>query len=194
MSDKISVFVSNAMLECPGVRRIPGYIPGSIDPVVVWLKWLRYIPQFQKNKIDSINSMAVSDLSLEDVEFLKYIKRNDELISLFEKFSESKRSTDESKRVQRNMEAEGGLQGIMLSKLTSEELKEAKVRIDKLHQDSKYRDEMVDCMRDVEAYEELSMVDSFIAYCALEMWMKISLAELEAQISDQIQKRSISIL
>ncbi len=194
MSDQISKFISNNMSGCKGVRRIPGYIPGSIDPVVVWIKWLRYIPQFQKDKIYFINNMAVGDLSLEDVEFLEYIKRNDELISLFEKFSESKCSTDESKRVQRYMEADGKLQGIMLSKLTSEELKEAKVRIDKLHQDSKYRDEMVAFMRDVEAYEELSMVDSFVAYCALEMWTKISLVELEVQISNQIQKRSFSIL
>ena len=186
MSDRISTFISNEF-GCKGVRKIPGYIPGSIDPEVVWLKWLRYIPQFQKDKI----SMAVGDLSLENVE---YIKRNNDLISLFEKFSEGKCSTDESKRVLRYMEADGKLQGIMLSKLTSEELKEAKVRIGKLHQDSKYLDEMVACMRDVEAYEELSMVDSFIAYCASEIWTKISLVDLEAQISAQIQKRSFSIL
>ena len=167
-------------------RRMPGYIPGGILPHVQWLKWLNYVPDFQKDRLDFINCKALSNLNLADSIFLQEMEKNNELIKLFDRFSSGECSVQDRIDVMKYVESDGKLEKLMLSKLTFEELSDVKQKISLLRQNSEFLESMLYVMWDVNIYSELSMVDSFVAYCAAEMRSNVDISKLEVSVDDRI--------
>ena len=46
------------------------------NPYLEWLKWLSYVPEFEKTKLEEIKSKQVEDLEISELEFLLKYKEN----------------------------------------------------------------------------------------------------------------------
>lgn len=51
-----------------GAKFIHGAVKRNIDPQTEWIKWLSYIPDFQKTRIQQLESKTVREISLEELE------------------------------------------------------------------------------------------------------------------------------
>lgn len=141
-----------------------GFYFSTISPIMEWIKWLSYESAFEKKRIEYFDSKKISELSPKELkEENKYIK-NKTLAKLFEIYALGKCSEKDYIRVYKYMCNES-IEELMLSKLTSEELRYAKQEINRL---SKIPEEELSAKvneeKKPEKYKQLSMVDSYILH------------------------------
>ena len=60
-----------------------------------WIKWLSYVPDFKKKRIDMLNSKLVSDISLEELEEIRKYKEQIEMLELLKRYNDSSTSKDD---------------------------------------------------------------------------------------------------
>lgn len=77
-------FYENVLEEC-GITPLIEHKLGSIEPIMEWTKWLSYIPEFEKNKIDMLRTKKTTDLSLEECKFLIKFEEQTKMLRLFMK-------------------------------------------------------------------------------------------------------------
>ena len=114
------------------------------------------------------------------------MEKNNELIKLFDRFSSGEGSVQDRIDVMKYVESDGKLENLTLSKLTFQELIHVKQNISLLRQNLEFLESMLYVMWDVNIYSKLSMVDSFVAYCAAEMRSNVDIFKLEASVEDRI--------
>ncbi len=110
------------------VKVIHGECIGNVDPYIEWIKWLSYIPEFQKERIQYLNSKTVEELTLEEIDELKIYKNQNKMLELFKIYGTNKISKEEYMEVYNFMETES-IDKLMISKLSKQELKYAKEQI-----------------------------------------------------------------
>lgn len=189
--------VMASMMAGSNVKMIHGEVTRNVDPYMEWTKWLSYVPEFQKERIQELNSKRMEEMTLEEVEELEKYKNQNRMLGLFKIYSTSKISKDEYMEVYDYM-ANQSIDELMLSKLSSEELKYAKDQIQYFNQIP--REELrkkVTEEQKADNYENLSMVDSYVLHIISRINYAKSIPqhnrELEAQLSenDMMRKRSI---
>lgn len=124
------------MMADLGSKVITGNVFGNVSPDIEWIKWLNYEPEFEIDRINYLENEKVSDLSIKDLEEIIRYRRNREFAKLFKQYGTGEISKEDYMRVYDFMSNES-IDDLMLSKLTSEELRYAKQEITKLSNISK---------------------------------------------------------
>lgn len=174
-----------------GAKIIHGENIGNVDPYIEWIKWLSYIPEFEKKRIEYFDSKKISELTYEELEEASRYSRNKIFARLFKIYGTSECSEEDYMKVYDYMCSES-IEKLMLSKLTSEELRYAKQEITKLSKVSKeqIRTKLNEEQKP-EKYERLSMVDSYILHIISKINFARSLAELDSNIEAQLNANDI---
>ena len=143
---------------------VPRYDGGNVSPYLEWKKWLSYVPEFERKRIEYFDSKKISELSYYELEEASRYRKNQIFAELFQVYGTIECSEENYMMVYNYMSNESILE-LMLSKLTPEELYHAKEEIEKLSNLSKEElNAKVKREQRVEVYNRLSMVDSYILH------------------------------
>lgn len=174
-----------------GAKIIYGENIGNVDPYIEWIKWLSYIPEYEKKRIEYFDSKKISELTYEELEEASRYSRNKIFARLFKIYGTSECSEEDYMKVYDYMCSES-IEKLMLSKLTSEELRYAKQEITKLSKVSKEQIRAkLNEEQKLEKYERLSMVDSYILHIISKINFARSLAELDSNIEAQLNANDV---
>ncbi len=175
------------MMADLGSKVITGNVFGNVSPDIEWIKWLNYEPEFEIDRINYLENEKVSDLSIKDLKEIIRYRRNREFAKLFKQYGTGEISKEDYMRVYDFMSNES-IDDLMLSKLTSEELRYAKQEITKLSNISKEElSKKVHEEQKEEVYKKLSMVDSYILHQVSNINYARSLNELNRKIDAQLK-------
>lgn len=173
------------------VKIIHGNVIGNISPDIEWIKWLSYEPEFEKKRIEYYDSKKISELSYEELEEASRYSRNKIFARLFKIYGTSECSEEDYMKVYDYMCNES-IEKLMLSKLTSEELRYAKQEITRLSEVSKEQlSAKVNEEQKPERYEQLSMVDSYILHIISDIDYARSISSLNRKIEAQLEQNDI---
>lgn len=185
------------MMAGSDVKIIHGEVIGNIDPYIEWIKWLSYVPEFQKSRIQELNSKRVEEMTLEELDELRAYKSQIRMLGLFKIYGTKEISKDEYMEFYDFM-LNQSIDELMLSKLSSEELRYAKDQIQYFSQiPSEELRKKVNEEQKVDNYENLSMVDSYILHIISRVNFVRSMSKfnrkIEAQLreNDAMRKRSL---
>ena len=170
---------------------IHGNVIGNVSPDIEWIKWLSYEPEFEKKRIEYFDTKKVSELSYEELEEANKYSRNKIFAKLFKIYGTSECSEEDYMRVYDYMCNES-IEELMLSKLTSEELKYAKKEIIRLSKVSKEQlSAKVKEEQKPENYAQLSMVDSYILHIISDINYARSMSDLNRKIDAQLEQNEV---
>ena len=170
---------------------IHGNVIGNVSPDIEWIKWLSYEPEFEKKRIEYFDTKKVSELSYEELEEASKYSRNKIFAKLFKIYGTSECSEEDYMRVYDYMCNES-IEELMLSKLTSEELKYAKKEIIRLSKVSKEQlSAKVKEEQKPENYAQLSMVDSYILHIISDINYARSMSDLNRKIDAQLEQNEV---
>lgn len=173
------------------VKIIHGNVIGNISPDIEWIKWLSYEPEFEKKRIEYFDSKKISELSYEELEEASRYSRNKIFARLFKIYGTSECSEEDYMKVYDYMCNES-IEKLMLSKLTSEELRYAKQEITRLSEVSKEQlSAKVNEEQKPERYEQLSMADSYILHIISDIDYARSISSLNREIEAQLEQNDI---
>lgn len=176
-----------------GIRTevVHGNVIGNISPDVEWIKWLSYESEFEKNRIEYLNSKKISELSYEELEEAISYRRNKIYGRLFKIYGTSECSEEDYMKVYDYMCNES-IEKLMLKKLTSEELQYARQEITRLSKVPKEQlSAKVNEKQILEKYEQLSMVDSYILHIISDINYARSISDLNRKIEAQLEQNDI---
>ena len=170
---------------------IHGNVIGNVSPDIEWIKWLSYEPEFEKKRIEYFDTKKESELSYEELEEASKYSRNKIFAKLFKIYGTSECSEEDYMRVYDYMCNES-IEELMLSKLTSEELKYAKKEIIRLSKVSKEQlSAKVKEEQKPENYAQLSMVDSYILHIISDINYARSMSDLNRKIDAQLEQNEV---
>ncbi len=176
------------MMAGSSAKVIHGEVIGNVDPYMEWIKWLSYVPEFQKVRIQELNSKPVEELTLEELDEIRSYNSQIRMLELFKRYGTSKISQDEYMEVYDFM-VNQSIDELMLSKLSSKELKYAKAQIQHLSQiPSEELREKVSEEQKEENYATLSMVDSYILHIVSRVNFARSMTKLNSEIESQLRR------
>lgn len=186
MSDSGRILAKLFAERGSNAKMISGDCVGQINPYIEWVKWLSYEPEFEKEMMDYLEAKDASEITLEEEAKRHLIIRNRLFAPLFKKYGSDNCSKEEYMQVYDFMCTES-IEELMLSKLTSEELKYAKKRIVKLSKlPEEELSEKVHKGQKEEVYNNLSMVDSYI----LHIISKINFSRSDEKLTSKIDAES----
>ncbi len=175
------------------VKIIHGNIFG-ISPIIEWIKWLNYEPQFEKKRIEHLNSKVFSELSCEEINEVYNYKRNKLFAKLFKDYWEDKCSEEDYIKVYNYMCSES-IENLMLMKLNHEELEDAKKEITRLSKMSKEQlDAKIKEGIKAENYEQLSMVEAYILHVIIDIVYNRYTTHLNKTIKAQVEQNEFTRL
>lgn len=183
MSDFNRIMAKEMIKMGVNCKIIHGNIFGNISPDIEWIKWLSYESEFEKKRIEYLDSKRVSELSYEELEEAIGYRKNKIFAELFKIYGTSECFQEDYMKVYDYMCNES------IEKLTSEELKYAREEITRLSKVSKeqlsakVKDEQIR-----EKYEQLSMVDSYILHIISDINYVRSLSDLNKKIEAQLEQ------
>lgn len=176
------------MMAGSDVKIIHGEVIGNVDPYIEWIKWLSYVPEFQKARIQELNFKKVEEMTLEELDEIRAYKSQIRVLGLFKIYGTSEISKDEYMEVY-NFMVNQSIDELMLSKLSSEELRYAKDQIQYFSQiPSEELRKKVNEEQKADNYENLSMVDSYILHIISRVNFARSIAKLNKEIGTQLRE------
>ena len=171
-----------------GVKIIHGEVMGNIDPYMEWIKWLSYVPVFQKARIQELNSKTVAELTLEELDEVRAYKSQNRMLGLFKIYGTGEISKKEYMEVYDFM-VNQSIDELMLSKLSSGELRYAKGQIQYFSQiPSEKLRKKVNEEQKADSYEKLSMVDSYVLHIVSRIDFARKMARLNSEIEAQLRE------
>lgn len=174
-----------------GAKFIHGAIKRNIDPQTEWIKWLSYVPDFQKSRIQQLESKTVREISLEELEEIYQYKYQERMANLFKLYGTNNISEAEYLEVYNYMN-EKSIKDLMLSKLSKEELSYAKEKIKYFSQiSSKELELKIKKEQKIENYNKLSMVDSYILHMLSDLAYAENRKKIDSQLNAQFKKNAL---
>ena len=131
MSNISKIMVKELNKSGSQVKFIYGNVFGNIPPIIEWIKWLSYEPEFEKNRIEHLNSKGINNLSYEEINELNYYMKRKRMAQLFKKYDNMECSKEEYMEVYSYMSNESII-NLMSSKLTRDEIQYVKEEITRL--------------------------------------------------------------
>ncbi len=168
-----------------GVKVIPGKgrLNASLD--TLWVKWLSYEPEFEKERILYLESKKVSELSYEELNEVLIYKRNKLLVELFKRYGIKESSVEEYMLIYDYMNSHS-IEELMLAKMTNEELRYAKEEITRLSGGTK--EQLQAKINEGKQLDKLGMVDSYILYVISNIDYERSMLLLNQKIEGQLMQ------
>ena len=146
------------------VKFIYGNVFGNIPPIIEWIKWLSYEPEFEKNRIEHLNSKGINNLSYEEINELNYYMKRKRMAQLFKKYDNMECSKEEYMEVYSYMSNESIIT-LMLDKLTIQEIKYANEEITRLRElSNEDLSQKIRTESQKDNYLNLSMVNAYILH------------------------------
>lgn len=176
------------MMAGSDIKIIHGEVIGNVDPYIEWIKWLSYVPEFQKARIQELSCKTVDEVTLEELDEIRAYKSQIRMLGLFKIYGTSEISKGEYMEVYDFM-VKQSIDELMLSKLSSEELRYAKDQIQYFSQiPSEELRKRVKEEQKADNYENLSMVDSYILHIISRVDYARSMTELNRKIEAQLRE------
>ena len=176
------------MMAGSNAKIISGEIIRDVDPYIEWIKWLSYVLEFQKARIQKLNSKTVAELTLDELDEIRAYKRQIRMLSLFKIYGTSEISKKEYMEVYDFM-VNQSIDELMLSKLSSGELRYAKGQIQYFSQiPSEKLRKKVNEEQKADSYEKLSMVDSYVLHIVSRIDFARNMARLNSEIEAQLRE------
>ena len=167
-------------------KLLHGRVMGEVLPTDEWIKWLSYEPEFEKKRIEYLNSKRESELTIDELEEINQYNKNKLFAKLFKVYKTSECSEEDYIKVYDFMRTES-IKNIMLSKLSVEELQYAKQEITRLSELPKEElKAKVNEEQKLEKYKQLSMVDSYILHIIFNINFARSMNDLSKEIENAI--------
>lgn len=164
MSNISKIMVKELNKSGSQVKFIYGNVFGNIPPIIEWIKWLSYEPEFEKNRIEHLISKGINNLSYEEINELNYYMKRKRMAQLFKKYDNMECSKEEYMEVYDYMSNESII-NLMSSKLTRDEIQYAKEEITRLIELSNEElNEKIKIESQKNYYLNLSMVDAYILH------------------------------
>ena len=164
MSNISKIMVKELNKSGSQVKFIYGNVFGNIPPIIEWIKWLSYEPEFEKNRIEHLNSKGSNNLSYEELNELDHYMKRKRMAQLFKKYDCKECSKKEYMEVYSYMSNESIIT-LMLDKLTIQEIKYAEEEIKKLITGSSEElPKKIKVESQKENYLSLPMVDAYILH------------------------------
>lgn len=177
------------VLADTGTKIIPGRKIGNVDLYTEWMKWLSYIPDFQKTKIETLSKKTYSELSISELTQLNDYLNQKRMLKLFKIYGTKQISKDEYMEVY-NFMREKSIDELMLSKLSIKELKYAEEMIQKYI--SLPKEKLCEKVEEKQkVYSSLSMVDSYILHKISRVNYSRNMLDLENKIKTDIDENGI---
>ena len=179
-----------------GVKVISGNVFWNVNPYIEWTKWLSYEPEFLKAKIEIISNKKDNEITEAEYNLLNKFKEEQEMARLFKIYGTKEITEDEYITVYKYMKTKS-IENLMTSKLTKEELKQAKEKIkyyvgipaEELREKVKFEQKQ-------ENYDKLSMLDSYVLHMISQTNYIRSVNNLETEIDasrkDNFDMRTLS--
>ena len=146
------------------VKFIYGNVFGNIPPIIEWIKWLSYEPEFEKNRIEHLNSKGSNNLSYEELNELDHYMKRKRMAQLFKKYDCEECSKKEYMEVYSYMSNESIIT-LMLDKLTIQEIKYANEEITRLRElSNEDLSQKIRIESQKDNYLNLSMVNAYILH------------------------------
>ena len=146
------------------VKFIYGNVFGNIPPIIEWIKWLSYEPEFEKNRIEHLNSKGSNNLSYEELNELDHYMKRKRMAQLFKKYDNMECSKEEYMEVYSYMSNESIIT-LMLDKLTIQEIKYANEEITRLRElSNEDLSQKIRIESQKDNYLNLSMVNAYILH------------------------------
>lgn len=179
------------VLASSGTKLIHGEVMGNINPYEEWIKWLSYIPEFQKTRIQELNSKTGEELTSKELEEIKFYKKQFRMLELFKIYGTDKISKDEYMEVYNYM-INHSIDELMLSKLSVKELKNAKEQIQYFTQlsNEELREKILFEQKN-DNYKNLSMVDSYILHIISRINYKRNMEKLDNEIKVHLKENAL---
>lgn len=157
----------------------------NVEKAQEYSKWLSYIPDFEKQYITELADKDIFDLSSDQVESIKNFKKRQELIPIFERYLSENCQLEDILPVYDYMK-KTDLFDLMKSKLTSDELDEAKAIVLKEKQ-LPFNDlyAFVKENKKAENYKSLTMVEAFALHLLNRIATDKTCRKLDQEISAQ---------
>ena len=191
MSDFNRIIAKEMFRMGINTKIVHGNVIGNISPDVEWIKWLSYDSEFEKKRIEYLNSKKISELSYEELEEAIRYRRNKIYSRLFKIYGTNECSEEDYMKVYDYMCNES-IEELMLKKLTSEELRYARQEITRLSKVPKEQlSDKVNEEQKLEKYEQLSMVDSYILHIISDINYARSISDLNRKIDAQLEQNDI---
>mgnify|MGYP004450716413 FL=1 len=169
---------------------VPKNDGGNVSPYLEWKKWLSYVPEFERKRIEYFDSKKISELSYYELEEASRHRKNQIFAELFQVYGTSECSEENYMMVYNYMSNESILE-LMLSKLTPEELYHAKEEIEKLSNLSKEElNAKVKREQRVEVYNRLSMVDSYILHLLSNINCARNISSVNKQFVAELERNT----
>lgn len=146
------------------VKFIYGNVFGNIPPIIEWIKWLSYEPEFEKNRIEHLNSKGSNNLSYEELNELDHYMKRKRMAQLFKKYDCKECSKKEYMEVYSYMSNESII-NLILDKLTVQEIKYANEEITRLRElSNEDLSQKIRIESQKDNYLNLSMVNAYILH------------------------------
>ena len=173
------------MLASSNAKIIPGEVIGNINPYIEWIKWLSYIPEFQRERLQILNSKIVEDISLDELDEIREYKYQTRMLNLLKKYGTSDISKEEYREVYEFM-ANHSIDDLMLSKLSIEEIRYATEQIKNFSQlsNEELRRKVKEEQKE-DNYKKLSMLNSYILHIISRFDFTRNIAKLNSEIEAQ---------
>lgn len=163
----------------------------GMEPYLECKKWLNYIPDFQKKRMDYLNNKKVSELSLDEIEEIRNYKYEEMMSNLFKIYKTKKISKENYIKVFDYMESDE-IEKVMLRKLTKEELIFCKDKINTLIK--KDNNELRKIIKEQQKdYKNLSMIDSYILNVISQIDFKRDMIKLDETIKLKTKQNEIML-
>ena len=164
MSNISKIMVKELNKSGSQVKFIYGNVFGNIPPIIEWIKWLSYEPEFEKNRIEHLNSKGINNLSYEEINELNYYMKRKRMAQLFKKYDNMECSKEEYMEVYSYMSNESII-NLMLDKLTIQEIKYANEEITRLRElSNEDLSQKIRIESQKDNYLNLSMVNAYILH------------------------------
>ena len=146
-----------------------------------YLKWLKYIPEFELKEINNLLNKNIWELTSDEVNKVKILKQRQEIIAIFERYVSDECRKEDVLPVYDYMK-ENSIEELMLSKLTHEQYMKAKRLISNYL--SINNSDIV-----IEKINEDEMLSSYIEY-HLDKFSKNNTNEIYIGLSEKDNEKS----
>ena len=125
-----------------------------------WKKWLNYIPEFQKERIEYLSNKKAGDLTSSEIEELHRLQKELKMRSISKIYGEEMNKSDALEYMDYSNQKQ--LSSLIRRKLTDEEYQLAIDKSNQLVSDLSYGELLDYCREQENNFSDLSMVDSFV--------------------------------
>lgn len=126
-----------------------------------WKKWLNYIPEFQRERVEYLSNKKAGDLTSSEIEELHRLQKELKMRSISKIYGEEEMNKSDALEYM-DYSNQKQLSSLIRRKLTDEEYQLAIDKSNQLVNDLSYEELLEYCREQENHFSEISMVDSFV--------------------------------